>query len=459
MAIDHDKAAELDGKLEADLKKDGRLGLPKRYLEGDHDEPYMPQGHKQEFKHLAKRSITNWLPLIPQEFGQSLAVDGFRAATNDTNEDAWRYWQDNGLDARQTIAHNGALNYGTSYTLVSKGQDPARPSIRPLSPLRSAAWYEDEDDEYPQIALRRLGKSPDGKGRLLEVFEGPEVYTFKVDEGGQYVRHADVRAHGFELPPFVRFRDRVDGAAQGLVRPFKGHQDRINEVVFNILIAMQYASFRQRWATGLAIPVDEETGEPLEEFQAAVNRLWVSDSSEARFGDFAQTELSGHQSEYKAAVSTLAAAAQIDADLFAGNMTNVTGEALYARRHKTNRRLAEFQLLFGESWESVLRLAAKAAGQPEPDAAAEVRWRDTTGEVMAAKVEALGKLTTELQVPAEALWDDVPGVTDSKLQRWREMAKEDPLGALTAEINRQTALQNVAAAGAPTEPVAAPAPA
>ncbi|WP_424936679.1 MULTISPECIES: phage portal protein [Bacteria] len=443
MAITPARAAELDGKLDQDLQRNGRLGLPKRYLEGDHDDPYTPQGAKAEFKHLAQRSKTNWLPLIPTEFSQALALDGFRTATNDANEPVWRYFQANGLDARQSIVHRGALEYGAAYVLVLPGKDDRGPLIKPLSSLRSMAWYEDEDDEFPVVAIRRLGKTPDGKGRLVEVYEGNEVVTYSRTENADYVEKSRA-THDLGVVPFVRFRDRLDGQAVGIVTPFKGHQDRINEAVFNILIGMQYASFRQRWATGLAIPTDDNPdsptfGEPLEGFEAAVNRLWISDSHEAKFGDFAQTQLADHHAEYKLAVSSLAAAAQIDADLFAGNMTNVTGEALYARRHKTNRKIAEYQLLFGEAWEQVFRLAAQAAGDETPPAEAEVRWRDTTGEVIQTKVAALAQLAESLGVPKEALWDDVPGVTDSKLQRWRELQAADPLAELTAEISRQTA--------------------
>lgn len=460
MAITPARAAELDGKLEVDLQRNGRLGLPKRYLEGDHDDPYTPQGAKAEFRHLANRAKTNWLPLIPTEFSQALALDGFRTATNDANEPAWSYFQANGLDARQSITHRGALEYGTAYVLVLPGDSFRRPQIKPLSPLRSMAWYADEDDEYPEIAIRRLGKTADGKGRILEVYEGNEVVTFTRTESADYVEKSRA-THKLGVVPFVRFRDRLDGQALGIVTPFKGHQDRINEAVFNILIGMQYASFRQRWATGLAIPVDEDPdsptfGQPLEDFEAAVNRLWVSDSSEAKFGDFAQTQLADHHAEYKLAVSSLAAAAQIDADLFAGNMTNVTGEALYARRHKTNRKIAEYQLLFGESWEQVFRLAAKAAGDAPPPDEAEVRWRDTTGEVMQTKVAALVQLAQGLGVPQEALWDEVPGMTDSKLQRWRELSAVDPLESLTAELQRQTATPVAVPAGVPPVPAAVP---
>lgn len=441
MTITAKLAEELDDKLETDLKRDGRLGLPKRYLAGDHDLAYMPKGAKPEFEQLARKAVTNWAPLVPDEFNKGLAVDGFRTPKASDNVDAWRHWQDNGLDARQTVVHRGALEYGTAYNLILPGKDKSRPLIRPLSPLRSAAWYADDDDEFPELAIQRLGTKREGDKlrRMFAVYEGDlrRIYS-RPSEGGKCRFERD-ELHGLDVVPFVRFRTRLDGESAGLVRPFKLHQDRINEVVFNILMAMQYASFRQRWATGLAIPIDEETGEPFEPFESAINRLWVSDSPDARFGDFAQTEISGHQAEYKSAVATYAAAAQISPAILTGDLNNVGNDALLTLKSGYNLKLNEYKLLFGEAWESTLRLAARAAGTPEPDAAAEVRWRDTSGEVMAAKVDALGKLAQMLGVPEEALWDDVPGMTDSKLKRWRELAKaaNSPLDALTAEIQRQ----------------------
>lgn len=444
-------ATELDDRFKDYLKADGRLGLPRRYLAGDADLPYMPRKVKPEYKALAEKSRTNWLRLIPEEYTKALAVDGYRLPRETDNVTAWAHWQANGLDARQTIAHRGALEYGTSYVLVLPGDSFARPVIKPLDPLRSAAWYADEDDDFPEVGLVYLDTFKEGqtrRQRVALVNDRLVVHYSRPVEGGD-MRHEKTTEHELGVTPLVRFRERLGGESLGLVRPFKLHQDRINDVEFSIAMALQFAMYRQRWATGLAIPEDDD-GNPVEPFDAAVDRLWVSESSDAKFGDFSQTDISGHQAEYKAAVATLAAAAQIDADLFTGNMTNVTGEALLARRHKTNRKIAEYQLLFGEAWELVFRLAARAAGQEEPDESAEVRWRDTSGEVMAGKVDALGKLATMLGIPQEALWEDVPGVTDSQLQRWRELAKTDPLDALTEELRRQTA---------PTAPVAtAPTP-
>ncbi|WVX87924.1 portal protein [Arthrobacter phage Snek] len=440
MAIDSKLAGRLNDELSADLQRDGRLGLVKRYLEGDHDDPYMPRGAKAEYRHLAKRAITNWTPLLSDTYGKGLFVDGYRPAKAADNVSQWDYWQANGLDARQSIAHRGALDYGASYMLVLPGTVQSRrvPLMRPLSPLRSAAWYLDEDDEFPEIGLRRRGSYVDGTA-LIELYDKTSVYTFAKPKDSDKWILSKVEDHGLGRTPFVRFRDRLDGEAVGIIRPIKTLQDRVNEVVFSTLIALQYASFRQRWASGIAIPEDDD-GNPIEPFQAAVDRLWVADSEGARFGDFAQTELSGHMQAYDQTVRTLAAVSQISPNILTGDLVNLSADALAQMEASTQRKIAEYETLFGESWESGFRLAALAAGDSASalDTSAQVRWRDTEARSLAQTVDALGKMAQMLAVPVEALWEKVPGVTDQDVQRWKELREStDVLSALVGDVQRQ----------------------
>jgi hypothetical protein len=441
MNVSTQLAGQLDTELEADLDRNGRLGKVRRYLRGDHDLPYMPRGAKGEYKHLAERAITNWTPLISDTFAKGLFVDGYRPANSTDNATAWEYWQANGLDARQTIAHRGALEYGASYALVLPGTigEKRIPFFRPLSPLRSAAWYGDEDDEFPELALRRRGTTADGT-RLIEVIDNQSVHTFALVKDGTDWIHSRTDDHGLGVTPFVRFRDRIDGEAAGIIRPVLTLQDRVNEIVFSTLIALQYASFRQRWATGLAIPVDDD-GNPVEPFQSAIDRLWISEDDTAKFGDFAQTELSGHHAAYDSTVKTLAAVAQVSPNILTGDLVNLSADALATLEASTQRKLGEYETLFGESWESGLRLSARAAGDRlgAVDTAAQTRWRDTEARALAATVDALGKMSQMLQVPVEALWERIPGVTDTDVQRWKSLRSEgDVLGGIVAEMSRQT---------------------
>lgn len=449
MALDAKLAERLDSELRRDLSRDGRLGKVRRYLNGDHDMPYMPRGARQEYRHLAKRSITNWTPLLSSTYTRGLFVDGYRGAREADNAAPWSYWQANRLDARQSIAHRGALEYGASYTLVLPGTLKTKrvPVMQPLSPLRSAAWYQDPDDEFPEIGYRSKGTTSDGT-RLIELLDRESVYTFAKPKDGDTWTLSRSDEHGLGVTPFVRFRDRLDDEAVGVIAPAINLQDRVNEVVFSTLIALQYASFRQRWATGLAIPTEpvldeqgQETGEelPVEPFEAAVNRLWISEDAEARFGDFAQTELSGHHAAYESTVKTLAATAELSPVVMMGDLVNIGADALAALQDGQQRRTNEYETNFGESWESAFRLAAHAAGDAAnaADTSSQVRWRDTEARSLASTVDALGKVATMLQVPVEALWEKIPGVTDQDVLRWKTLRQTDPLAEIAAEIARQ----------------------
>ncbi|MFG3715795.1 phage portal protein [Micromonospora sp. NPDC047730] len=428
-------------------------GKVARYLRGDHDLPYMPRGAKAEYVSLAKKSVTNWLPLISETYVKGLFVDGYRAAKKTENAAPWRFWQANRLDARQTIAHRGALELGAAYVRVLKGT-PA-PSIRPLPALSTWARYEDDGDEWPVHGLYVKGRSADG-AQLFELYDREHVYQLAQGKGESLKVVGTPQAHGLGVTPLARFRDRLDGENRGIVCPLIVLQDRINEAVFSLLIALQFASFRQRWATGLAIPTvdDPESplfGQPVEPFQAAVDRLWVTDSPDAKFGSFDQTDVSGHLETYGSGVRTLAAIAQLSPHVLLGDLVNLSADALAAAEAATQRKIGEYETIFGESWEQTLRLAALAANDRESaqDTSSQVRWRDTEARSMAAAVDALGKMVTMLAVPAEAAWERIPGVTDDDITRWREMAKSsDGLTQLAATLARRAEPAATTPAGA-----------
>lgn len=445
---------QADGTLTADLMETGRLGLVKRYLEGDHDKPYMPKSATREYKHIAENSVSNWLPLISQTFAKGLFVDGFRTARANDNAKQWSYWQANGMDARQSVIHRSVLEYGTAYVLVLPGTYKGQPTpvMRAISPLKMQTWYRDDDDEFPEVALNRVGTSADGT-RLVEVYDDTNIYYYSLaDETGAGWVLDETVEHGMGVCPVIRFRERLDAPALGIIAPLIPLQNRINEITFNEQIALAYAAFRQRWAVGLTMPEDDE-GNPIQPFQAAVDRLWVAEDSEVKFGDFAQSDTSGHRQAYNSAVSTLAAVAQIHPALLTGSFDNVSADALAALQDSTQRKIAEYQTLFGEFWESCFRLAAVAAGDApgSVDTAAEVRWRDTETRTFAATVDGLGKLAQMLNVPVKGLWELIPGVTDGDIARWNALAETDPITALASSLQQQgvTATNTLNAATAP----------
>jgi len=300
---------------------------------------------------------------------------------------------------------------------------------------------EDPDAEFPDYAIRRSRTRVKNElglvGDVWDLVDAEGVWSFWVPSGDhgnvQEYRLLDSWTHPFGVCPVVVFRNQwtddpdVRIAELGEVWPLIPLQDRLNDTTLGLLIAQQYAAFKQKWATGVEIPRDPETGRPIEPFEAAVNRLWTTASKDARFGEFTETDLTGYLASQESAIKQMATIAQVPPHYLLGGLVNISAEALAAAEAGLARKVSERKAVFGEAWERVFRLMAFAAGQVEDaeNTRARVVWRDTEARSLAASADALGKLATMLGIPAEALWELIPGVTPFQIRRWKRLKQQD----------------------------------
>jgi hypothetical protein len=104
---------------------------------------------------------------------------------------------------------------------------------------------------------------------------------------------------------------------------------------------------------------------------------------------------------------------------------------LQAQRKATERRQWA-----GESHEQVLRLVGALMGDPAAnDFAAEVVWRDMESRSLASAADALGKLSSSLNIPPQALWSKIPGWTSTDVELARQLAEDgDQVASLLSEL-------------------------
>lgn len=453
MALSEGEAAGTANTLLA-MRADEQVRLKKiaAYHRGQQDSVYVPRGARQEYRWLIKRAKVNILPLVVTVVAQSLFVDGYRPERTEKNAKAWKYWQANRMDGRQHDLHRSVLKYGVAYTLVLPGEMDGEKTavITPKSPRRMTAFYADPvEDEWPMYAVEVKDENlPDGKRRQV-VCLYDEVSRFRMigdgKPGGRLILDGNdaVEEHGLQVCPVVRYLngDDLDGddCVRGEVEPLFDMQDQLNSTTFGRMMAEQFAAFRQRWVAGM-VPDDEE-GRPRAPFQASVDRLWVAEDAETKFGEFGQTDLSGYLKSAEETIRHMATVSQTPPHSLLGQMANLSAEALNAARDGLNSKVAEHKSGLGESHEQTLRLAARAADDLGGwrDTAAQVVWRDTESRSLAQTVDALGKLTQMLKVPPEVLWERIPGVTQQDVERWKAAAeKGDGLNQLNATIAKQT---------------------
>ncbi|WP_327073320.1 phage portal protein [Kitasatospora purpeofusca] len=434
--------------LRRDLPRFDRID---RYIRGDHDGPYTPRTATDEYKLLAKRAVSNWLPLLVKTPAQALSVEGFRRAgiTDGSQPPEWQAWQTNRMGARQAQIHRAALTFGQAWvTVLPDPADPRRPVIRGVSPRRMIAFYADPaSDSLPLWALQ-VDAVPASADEAVKgwFIDGTGVTELSIG-GKEGTKVLGFTAHSLGVCPVVRFAPDVDleGRVTGVIEGMIPIQDRINQSVFDLLVAETFGSFKVRTISGMAPEIvrDPETGEPVYDpatgkpkvlpIQADASRFLVAPDPDTKFAQLDETPLQGYIDAIEMSVRHLAAVAQVPAQhLIAGTVANMSAEGLGAAESAMFRAIAEFKNSFGDSWETVGSLCALTAGSPPPERA-HVVWGDAESRSLSQTVDALGKAVQMLGVPARALWPRIPGVTATDVDDWAQIQTEDDPGLRLAD--------------------------
>lgn len=436
------------------------------YMRGIQDEPYMPSTADSEYKLLAKRAVSNWMPLVIGTPAQALYVDGFRPSRTKAQDDIqgtaeWKHWQDSGLDARQLAIHRAALGYGHSFTLTERKN--GKVITKGLSPLRTAALYEDAANDIAPYAALTVTSYPElvnkkTKRGTARLWDGKSEYKvlFEAFEGDQKISIVKRKSHGAPECPVTRFACAVDleGRTVGVVEPMIPLQNRINQTVFDLLVTQTYASFKVRWVTGMAPPMQmrmldadgnetddpdlavdvvprlDGNGDPIpKNIDHNARRFLFAEDQDSNFGSLDESPLDGFISSIDMSIRHLAAVSQTPPHYLLGQIANLSAEALTAAETALARKVEEFRQAFGESWERVFRIAGAMSGEMDvfEDMAGEVLWRDMEQRSLFQSAQALGQLAEQLGIPRRGLWHRVPNVTTTEIQKWNELREEDDL--------------------------------
>lgn len=446
-------AAVTQALLQARRAEAPRLNAVYAYLNDQVVDIYVPKRATAEYQQLVDQSRFNITQLLVSSLANNLFIDGYRPRRAADNAAIWdAVWQPNRMDARQGPLWRSAIGYGHSFVRVLPGQKAGKktPVLTPFSARQATALYEDAiNDEWPRYVMAVGTPRPslvNGVTSLVvdvKVYDEHHEYTMTLPAGatatlaygersfvgfGAFSVNTDeavVKAHDLGYTPFVRFLDShadLDDAPQGVVWPMLPAQRQLNQTTFGLLMAQQYAAFRQRWVTGMAVEEDEK-GNPVNPFNIAVDAMLQADDADTKFGEFGQTDLSGYLDSRDKTLLFVASARQIPPHtLVVGNaVSNVSAEALAALEAGHQQDIAEEKTSLGESAEQMFRLAGLAMDDTAAweDTSAQVKWRDTTPRSLAQVADAYGKIATMLEVPAEELWEKIPDVTDQDLERWK----------------------------------------
>ena len=404
-----------------------------RYFHGEFDLGWMPRQARPEYRLMLTKARMHFLRLVVRTIRQRLYVDGFRVtATEGSDAQAWSLWQANSMDARQSMVHTDALVYGSAYVTV--WPDPELGArIAGESPLAMTVTTAIDDPNRVEYAVKTATIDVE---RIAVLYDNSCAYRFQVDRSSAQWVLVDIVEHNLGITPVVPILNDPDllGRKSSEIEELLPIQDRINETLADRMMAQKFAAFRQRWATGLVIPEDDD-GQPVEPFNSAVDRLWIAEDTDVKFGEFSDTPLSPYLDAVDADVRHMAALAQVPAAYLLGSIDNVSADAITAAEAGLMARVEDKQATYGEAWEQVMRLALAAAGDSgaATDLASEVIWRDTETRSPAVLVDTLTKLRS-IGVPLEFLLERY-GLTPQGIERVMDMAGREAITSARAQAS------------------------
>lgn len=416
---------------------------------GEQDEPGLPRGHTGEvYRRMRESSRNTWASLIVETIAERLQVQGYRSAAGDREleQRAWGILQANAIDDEQSQVYLDALLCRVGYVMVTP-PDPEDPDRTPVVTAESPL---EVTHEWAPGGRRRVGYAlkcydvDDGLWRA-ELLAPDYSFVWTADLGAESqstVFDADnvewdaeplIGENQLQAVPVVPFENRRTTSTPPLseVERVEHVLQRIDDLLLGRQVSSHHASFRQKWATGLEVPRDPDTGEPIEAFEASVARVWISEDPDSRFGSFEATELGQYTKTISSEVAELAAISRVPSHYFVQQeLANPpSADSLTAAESGLVAKVERRQTSWGESWEQVVRFALVLDGEQldRVGTADEVVWRDAAVRSPAQVADAATKRKA-VGVPDEALWEFL-GASPQQIDRWRTMRAEQDLRA------------------------------
>jgi hypothetical protein len=449
-----------------DARLDARWAKMRRYQEffdGQHPMAFATAKYREAFGTLLQTMSDNWCRVVVQSSARRLHVQGFRFGPQaDADADAWAIWQANGLDAQAAMVHEEAIKLGEAYWLVEppaqRGGQPVITCEHPSQMIVATApgnrrqrvaaykrWIDDLDDyAYSTVYLPdrvvKYRSSAKVKDNLAKITWQPRPGDPGVDNPLG------------EVPaiPVCNEPTMLSGGQSDLA-PGIPIQLAIDKLAADMMVASEFAAFRQRVMTGVEVPEDPITGQPVK-IEFSVNRLFTVEAPDAKVFDLPASDLSNYIGAIEMFIQHLAAQTNTPPHYLLAKMLNISGDALTAAESGLVFKCDAKKQPFGEAHEDMMRLAFKAVGDDSRAAAmdAETIWATSERRSPAQIADAAVK-KKDVGVPWEQNMVEL-GYGPTEIARMRAMQTVDELfGPLGEPAPTNVRVAETTTGGTPSE--------
>ena len=443
----------------------GRMGDITRcdqYYRGEHRMAFTTSQFRQTFGNLFAAFADNWCDLIVDASSERLRVEGFRFGNSVADDAAWEIWQRNSLDSESDMAHTDAIKLGTTYALV--GPDDDGKALIQVEAADKAIVAVDPAQGKRRLAGLRHWIDEWGVAHAAVYLPDSVSWWRRESEHARW--EADTMSSGSNplgvvpLIPLANAPTLSDRLGRSDIIRVIPLQNAVNKLCGDMIVASEFAAYPQRWATGLDIPEHPVTGKPMTaDFLGGAERVWAVPDENAKFGNFAVSDLSIYVRAIEMLIQHVAAQTRTPPHYLLGAMGSFpSGESLKATETGLVAKVKRKMLSFGEGWEEALRIAFAVEGdmQKAQEVDAEVIWANPESRIVGETVDAATKLAS-IGVPRPALWEYI-GASPQQIARWREEGEPEPTPTSVRETVTVAATPEQAVQLQRGKPVTGPAP-
>lgn len=365
-----------------------------------------------------------------------------------SGEDATALWRNLDMPKKSRRVHTQAMVKGDGFVIVLPDEN-GDAGIWPQISDQMALLYSETDPDIKVVGFKywietmeRNGKSDEDWVRVNLYFEdrieryisksAGRVFNKDFDQYETYDDEGDFStSHSIGEVPVFEFNINYDldnARGRSDLADATSFIDAINKTFLDQLTASEYTAAPQRWATGVEIPLDPKTGEPVEAFKSGSHKLWTAPNEDASFGQFIPGDLSSYTSSIDSLVEHLAFVTRTPSYSLMKTVQYPSGEALRSAEAPLRSRVSDHQIDFGPVWRDIMNVALDLNDIDVPDEELldlMPRWLPVNAPY--ATVELLEELKVYaevLGVPEEMLWRKA-GFTAEEIAEMKEMREEE----------------------------------
>ena len=420
----------------------GHLSILDGYWLGTQPAAYLSPESKAALGNRLRVLAVNFPKLAVSSLAERLRVTGFRTAGPDTEPDdaLWKVWRANRMEDQADAAHTDALVYGRSFVILWAG--PNGPRVTVESARQVAVDYDPATREVT-AALKRWVDS----GTAHAVVYSPDAIRRYTAHGHTDTLDA-IPLTGWTLAatipnplgvvpvvPLVNRGRLLDLHGVSEMSAVLDLADALNKVMSDAMVTSEYFARPRRLVTGLEI-VEDDDGNPINQFSDEANRVWQAEAPETKFGQFDPARLDGYADLAATITQQIGALTGLPPHYLGlhGDQP-ASADAIRSAEASLVARAQAKQRTFGQAWADVARLIVAVRDGTDPHALdVETVWANPETRTPAQAADAAAKLAG-IGVPLPVVLAENMGYSPAQIQRVREAARGSALDAAGVNLD------------------------